>query len=153
MRKALFLLVGLLLVLLIVFSESILSKPQPPTEFISITLYNTPINFETMDPGQTQLAVNNPLIISVDSNVNFDIEVAADANDFESSKDSFPVSNMQWNIINSFPGTAYVKANTLIYSSQSAGNYTMYHQLTTPPAQPAGAYSVGITITASGTKK
>ena len=147
MRKSIFLLVGLLLILLIQSLQFASSKPK---EFLSITLYNTPVDFGNMDPGQSKEAVNDPLIVSIDSNIDFDISVKADNNEFKSKSNSFSISNLQWNTINFFPGTSYTRKYVIAYAGQtSPRNYSIYHRLTIPPAQTAGDYDAAITISAS----
>jgi hypothetical protein len=151
MNKTILLLIILFLITLLVFSNTAVSKPP---QFLSITLYNIPITFGNMDPNMTKEAEVNPLIINVDTNVaSFNIEVEAGAVDFKSGRNSFPVSNLQWNTTNNFPGTNYTGVSAIAYSNlTTTGNYSLYHQLTIPPSQQAGTYDVSIKITASEIK-
>ena len=118
-------------------------------EFISITLTSgTPITFGNMDADTTQSATNNPLIVNVDSNVNFDITTKADASTF-TGPETLTVSNMKWDDVGTGPWTDYTTSEADVYVNEATpGDFNIYHQLTIPSAQTAGSYEVGITITA-----
>jgi len=123
----------------------------PP--YISITLDNAPIDFgDNANPGSLDYnAINNPLTIRVDSNIRFNITTKADSADFISGSnplDTFPVSKMKWRTSPSNPLTSYTTSEQLVYSNEVAGNFPLYHTISIPPAQPEGAYSADITITA-----
>jgi hypothetical protein len=126
----------------------------PPQEYISITLSGgTPIDFgDDATPGTTDIpAINNPLTITIDSNVNFDITTRANSSVFTSSTeptDSFPSSNMKWQTSPSSPLMPYLTEEQIVYSNELAGTFNMYHLLSIPLAQPPGLYSTGVIITA-----
>jgi hypothetical protein len=122
--------------------------------FISITLSNAPIDFgDNANPGSTTDAINNPLIVEVDSNINFDITTKADDAEFTSGTgtDSFPVSNMKWQTSPSSPLTSYSTTEELVYSNERAGDFNIYHKLSVPPAQAPGTYTADVIITAKAT--
>ena len=120
-------------------------------EYISITLENSPIDFgDSANPGSDVAAVNNPLIITIDTNVNFDITTKANSTEFTSGEDTFPVSNMNWQTSLSSPLTSYTTEEAEVYSNQASpgGDFNIYHRLSVPTAQAPGSYNVGVVITA-----
>ncbi len=119
------------------------------SEFISITLSNTPINFGNVDMNTTKPALNNPLIISVDSNVNFDITTKANGDFRNDAGYIFPVSNMRWATSNvAARPVPYTLNESRVYSNRTSGNFTMLHYLSIPVGQRAGTYSTEVVITA-----
>jgi hypothetical protein len=126
------------------------------SQFISITLSSgVPIDFgSSANPGSNVNATNNPLIISVDTippNVNFDITTRANSTDFISSTNNFPVSNMKWALTPSSSPVSYSTSDATVYSNRTAGNFTMYHQLSVPAGQQPGTYNAEVVITAKST--
>jgi hypothetical protein len=120
-------------------------------EFISVTIAEgAPIDFGTnANPGSVDFpAVNNPLIITVDSNIHFDITTKADDTDFTSAEDSFPISNMKWQLTPTSPLFSYSTSEATVYSNKTWGNFSMYHKITIPNGQKQGTYSADIVITA-----
>ncbi|GEM_PF-4115622 len=129
------------------------AQPLQVPEFIEITLSNIPVDFGNMNPGSIQNALNNPLIASVNSNINFDLTSKSNSSAFECiggacSGESFNVSNLRWSVNGTLPWTSYEVNETLIYSNKSSGNFTIYHQLTIPYSQKPGNYIADIIITA-----
>lgn len=122
--------------------------------FLSVTLSNIPVQFLSMDPLATKNAsVGNgfPLTatIGAESNVNANVGTKADATTFTGAG-TFAVSYMEWSATTTFPGTDYTTSNVQVCGSVGAGSAcNIYHQLTIPSGQAAGAYSTGITITAT----
>lgn len=128
-------------------------------EWVSVTLSNAPVTFSSMDPGSGPInaTVGNgfPLTATLGSetNVNIKIETKANATNFVHSTNAsltFPVSNMKWDEATTGPWTNYTTSDAMVCTGLGAsGTCNIYHQLTVPSAQAAGAYSVGITVTAS----
>ena len=124
------------------------------SEFISITISEgTPIDFgNNANPGSTNIAaINNPLVITVDSNINFDITTKSNSDSFTSGTNSFPVSNMKWQTSLSSPLTPYSTTETLVYSDKTPGIFDIYHKLSIPNGQKQGTYTTGVVITARKT--
>ncbi|MBI2452371.1 hypothetical protein HYV50_04835 [Candidatus Pacearchaeota archaeon] len=123
-------------------------------EFLSVTLSNAPINFPNMDPGQTSNAsVGNgfPLTATIGSetNVNVNVTTKADQTNFISGSNNLSVSNMEWSTNSSFPGTDYsTSAATVCKGISASSTCNIYHQLNVPSGQAAGAYTVGVTVSA-----
>lgn len=118
------------------------------SEFISITLSNTPINFGNVDMNTSRNATNNPMIISVDSNVNFDITTKANGDFSNGAGYIFPVSNMKWATSLISAWTSYTTIEAIVYSNQVSGTFNLYHQLFIPSGQKAGTYNADVVITA-----
>jgi len=116
------------------------------SEFISITITNSPIDFGEVDMNTTKNATNNPLIIAVDSNVIFDITTSA--SDFSDGEDTFSVSNMFWATSENIARTPYSLIESVIYSNQEPGSFNLYHSLFIPLGQRAGTYNSEVVITA-----
>ena len=122
--------------------------------FLSVTLFNTPIGFVNMDPGETKNATVStgfPLNASIgpESNVNANVTTKANNESF-GGVGNFLVSNMEWSATSAFPGIDYTTSDASVCSPVTPGaNCTIYHQLTIPSGQAAGSYNVGITITAT----
>ena len=120
-------------------------------EFLSITLNNTPVGFPDMDPGTTTNASSGALIVEIgdESNVNVDITTRANSTTFINDSNSFAVGNMTWSIDNS-TWTGYLDTPVTACNSLTYGDICdIYHRLSIPSHQAAGAYSVGIIITAT----
>ena len=121
--------------------------------FLSVTLSNDPVTFPNMDPLETANATVGtgfPLTatIGAESNVNAKVETKANSANFGGAG-TIAVSNMEWSATTVF-GTGYTTTNAEVCASvAAAGTCNIYHQLTIPLAQAAGAYNVGITITAT----
>jgi len=121
------------------------------SEYISVTISGgAPIDFGSPNPGSNVNALNNPLVVTVDSNVHFDITTRANSSVFASETDSFPVSNMKWQTVSS-PATPYSTSEATVFSDRTAGNFNLYHELSIPPGQKQGTYSAGIVLTAKKT--
>lgn len=163
MKRGALILAGILTLVLILGITGIVFAATAPTsasvtvnEFISVTLDNAPVNFTSMNPGETQNASVGggfPLNVTIgsDTNVNTNVSTRADSADFTSGSDTFPVSNMEWSATSSFPGTDYTTSDAVVCSGISIGGGTcdIYHQLSIPAAQAAGTYSVDLTISAT----
>ena len=121
--------------------------------FLSVTLTNTPVAFPNADPLETVNATVGSgfslnATIGAESNVNANVGTRADNANFGGAG-TLPVSNMEWSTTTTFPGTDYTTTNAQVCGAVTPGNNCgIYHQLTIPSAQPAGAYNVGITISA-----
>ncbi len=126
------------------------------SQFLSITLSNTPVDFGNMNPGEGPINANTnqgyPLIVTVGNESNIDASISARANNpvFASGSDTFPVSRMEWSSTGAGSWTAYSTSDATVCAPVSpGGSCNIYHRISIPPGQAAGSYSVGITISAA----
>ena len=166
MRKQI--LVLTILVLSIFMFGGLVRAPPPPAlphasqsttatvtvnEFISLTLLNVPIDFGTMNPGEVNKEDTNPLTARIGAETNVNVNIYTKANDtlFKSETNSFPIGNMQWAITSGFVSPHdYTTVDNLVITGTAGHDYLIYHRIHIPLAQQQGFYSVGITITATG---
>ena len=161
-KKAGLILGGILLfsLVLVGFVMAATSIPTTATvtvkEFLSVTLSDTPVAFPEMDPGQTLSATAGtgfPLKATVgpESNVNADVGTKANNESFGSvGVGNFLVSNMEWATDSGFtPPFDYTTNDATVCSGKGAGETcNIFHRLTIPSNQPAGIYTVGVTVSA-----
>ncbi len=129
-------------------------------EFLSVTIDDIPITFNSMDPGETAKPTNDPLVATIGSETNvisINVKTKAGGTDFcidypACAGNKFAVSYLEWNSTDSFPGTGYTTSDATVCPGLIAGGTcNVYHELTIPNAQAAGSYNVSITITATQT--
>ncbi len=149
---------------MLVLAGVVMAVPPPVTaptsatvtvnEWVSITLTKVPVQFSSMDPGTTANASADygyPAIATLGSETNVNIKIGTKANTaLFTGPASLAVSNMKWDDAATGPWTNYTTIDATVCTGLGAsGTCNIYHQLTIPSAQAAGAYSVGITVTAS----
>ncbi|MCW1297988.1 MAG: hypothetical protein OH333_04295 [Candidatus Parvarchaeota archaeon] len=124
-------------------------------EYISATLSNIPIDFGSLDPGTTnQPATNNPLLVQVgaETNVEYNITLNGTTN-FVSGGNSFSVGNLSYNTTEITTPTPYelnVEKNAYTNEPCPCGTQAdrnVWHYISVPAGQVAGAYSANIKIT------
>lgn len=122
-------------------------------EYISATLFNVPIDFGSLNPGTVnQNATNNPMKVQVggETNVNYNITLNG-TSDFISGTNSFSISNLSFNTTQYTTLTPYeLNVEKLAYSNRAPTgapvNESIWHFISVPPGQIAGAYTASITV-------
>jgi len=122
-------------------------------DFLSVTLSNAPIAFPNMNPGTGPTAASNNALtatIGAESNVNADIATEADAPNF-TGIGTLPIGQIEWSDALAGTYTGYTESTATVCSAVTPGSDCgIFHQITIPGSLPAGSYSVGITVTATG---
>lgn len=124
--------------------------------FLSVTIDDTTLAFEGEDPLATSKPLLDPLVATIgsESNINADVKTKADEPSFlclsggcSVGVDNIPISNLDWDFDVTFPGVDYTETAATVCPSLSAGNTcSIFHELTIPASQAAGAYDLAITI-------
>ncbi|MFH1947220.1 MAG: hypothetical protein ABIJ23_03640 [Candidatus Magasanikbacteria bacterium] len=157
-----FILIGILGLMLGIVGMVMAAQDTKPTsatvsinEFLSVTIDDATITFGALNPSDTdKKPSNDPLNATIGSETNvgsINVKTKANAANFNATTGTFAVNNLEWDIATgAFPGTAYTISDATVCTGLIAsGSCSIYHELDIPAAQTAGAYSVGITITAT----
>jgi len=122
-------------------------------EFISATLFNVPIQFGSLNPGNTSEAINNPLIVQVggETNVNYNITLNGTSN-FTSTTSNFSISYLQFNTTEKGWTNYTLNVEKTAYENEPAPlgtsvNKNIWHRVGIPPGTIAGTYTANITVT------
>ena len=125
------------------------------SEFLSVTLSNAPVEFPNADPLETvsaNVGKGYPLTATIGAETNvvsIYVKTSADAASF-SGPATLDVSNMEWSNTESGTYTSYTTSDATVCTGLGAsGTCDIYHNLTIPSGQVAGAYNVDITVTAT----
>ena len=119
--------------------------------FLSVTIDDIPITFGSLNPGdENKKPTNDPLVATIGPETNVgSIFVKTKANnvDFVDGIKNFPVNNLEWDSVDTFPGVDYTTTPASVCASVVPGNTCdIFHELTIPGNQAAGPYDLAITI-------
>lgn len=149
------LLFSLVLVGVVFAAESATTATVTVNEFLSVTLTSgSPITFGGLNPGDiNKKPTNDPLVATIgpETNVgNIFVKTKANAANFGGAG-TLAVNNLEWaTTTGAFPGNDYLITDATVCSTLGASDTcNIFHELDIPNAQAAGAYSVGITVTAT----
>jgi len=123
-------------------------------EFLSVTITSgAPVLFgDLADDTSDNQAENDPLTATIGAETNIgsiDVRTSADTATF-SGPGTLAVGNMKWSDALGGTYTSYTTSAADVCTGLSASqDCDIYHQISIPDNQPAGSYSVGITITAT----
>jgi len=127
-------------------------------QYIDVTLYNTTIDFGSLDPGSTDIPNSkNPLLVSIETTTNTQTNLTIKGTDFtDGGSNVIGIGNMTYynesNVINSIPvQTDYPSPPpfenwiNIPDPTTSQENRTIYFWINIPTSQPAASYTATIT--------
>ncbi|MFH1947221.1 MAG: M6 family metalloprotease domain-containing protein [Candidatus Magasanikbacteria bacterium] len=120
-------------------------------EFISITLYDYPIDFGNLDSSTSDNpGIGNPYTIRVDDTTTVNVDIYQKGDDFNYTGETLVISNMSWYNQNNST-SSYQMLNDYqdkILNISSGTNTSSYYWLDIPSGQYAGNYETTIYIKA-----
>ena len=123
----------------------------PLGEFISITLYDYPIDFANQDPNTIDNpGIGNSYIVSIDPETTINVDLYQKGEDFAGNPSTLGITNMSWldsnNSISSFTMSTTFQDNISNISPNT--NVSVYYWLDIPADQTGGSYNTTISIKA-----
>ncbi len=117
----------------------------------SITVDNSSIGFGTVSAdGADHVAVNNPVVVTVVSNIGYSIKVSANQANFSNSTgtSSLVASNLKWATTLGGVYTGYTTSDAAVVSGQSppGAAQNVFHKLTVPSGLVADVYNLPVTV-------
>jgi len=129
--------------------------------FLSVTIDDSTLAFGNEDPLAISKPVDDPLVATIgpETNIGVDVRTEADAATFlclsggcAVGTDNIPISNLDWDSTDDFPGNDYTTSPAIVCADLSASSTcNIFHELTIPSNQAAGAYDLAITISVVAT--
>jgi len=123
----------------------------PSGEFISITLFNYPIDFSNKDPDTIDNpGIGNPYTVRIDSETTVNVDLYQKGDDFSGNPSILGIGNMSWLDLNNSL-SSHIMANNYdnnISNISSDTNVSVYYWLDIPQNQTGGDYSTTIFIKA-----
>ena len=125
--------------------------------FLSVTVDDATLVFGALDPSAANnKPLDDPLVATIgsESNVNAGVRTRANGANFctdfpTCSGNTFAISNLEWDITDSFSGISYTTIDANVCTGVTPGaSCNIFHELKIPSNQPAGTYSLGITVSA-----
>ena len=128
-------------------------------QYIDVTLYNTTIEFGSLDPGATDTAnSNNPLMVSVETTTNTQTNLTIKGTDFtDGGSNVIGIGNMTYYNESSVGDSISVQTTypspppfenwiNIPDPTTAQENRTIYFWINIPSSQPAASYSSTVTI-------